>query len=126
MTPALPDILTGQMISLLTPLPPEAGPEYQAGRAGLLAMLAALAAQEAERGVAARVWENGAIRDLLGEAGEDADLSWRALDSANADLRRKLIAAHEAAEQSGDRPLQARILELYREMAKARRLQLPG
>jgi hypothetical protein len=91
-----------------------------------MAMLAGLAAQEAERGLAARVWENGAIRALLGETGEDTDLSWRALDRANAELRRKLIAAHEDAEASGDTPLQRRILALYQAMAKARRLDLPG
>ena len=54
MTPALPDILMGQMISLVTPMPPEAGGDYLAGRMGLLAMLASLAAQEAERGEAPR------------------------------------------------------------------------
>jgi hypothetical protein len=126
MTPALPDILIGQMVALMTPLPPEAGGDYQAGRAGLMAMLAGLAAQEAERGLSARVWENGAIRELLGEEGHDADLSWRALDRANAELRLRLIAAHEDAEARGDTPLQRRILALYQAMAKARRLDLPG
>jgi hypothetical protein len=126
MTPALPDILTGQMISLVTPLPPEAGPDYQAGRAGLLAMLAVLAAQEAERGIAARVWENAAIRALLGEAGTDTDLSWRALDRVNAALRRGLIACHQDAEARGDAARQIKILELYRQMAAARRLELPA
>ncbi|HEY7851915.1 MAG TPA: hypothetical protein VIB82_03015 [Caulobacteraceae bacterium] len=126
MTPALPDILVGQMVALMTPLPPEAGGDYQAGRAGLVAMLAGLAAQEAERGVAVRVWENAAIRVVLGEAGADTDLAWSALDLANADLRRKLIAAHVAAEARGDEPLQREILALYQAMAKARRLDLPS
>jgi hypothetical protein len=133
MTPALPDILMGQMIALVTPMPPEAGGDYLAGRVGLMAMLASLAAQEAERGVAARVWENGAIRAVLADSGdaqasggEDSDLSWSALDQTNADLRRRLIAVHEAAETSGDRALEAQILELYVRMAAARRLDLPG
>jgi hypothetical protein len=126
MTPALPDILIGQMVAMLTPLPLEAGGDYQAGRAGLLAMLAGLAAQEAERGTAARVWENGAIRALLGETGPDSDLSWRALDTANAGLRRRLIALHEDAEARRDGSLQRDILALYQAMAKARRLDLPG
>jgi hypothetical protein len=126
MTPALPDILVGQMVALMTPLPPEAGGDYQAGRAGLLAMLAGLASQEAERGTAVRVWENGAIRAVLGESGVDDDLSWRALDTANAELRRRLIALHEDAEARADGPLQRDILALYQAMAKARRLDLPG
>ena len=131
MTPRLPDILVGQAIGLTTPLRPEAGPDYLAGRAGIMAMLASLAAQEAERGVAVRVWENAAIAALLakagaGEAEAAADLSLTALDAANADLRRRLIAAHAAAETRGDRALQTEILALYVEMAAARRLQLGG
>jgi hypothetical protein len=126
MTPALPNILIGQMIALVTPLPPEAGGDYQAGRAGIIAMLAALAAQEAERGVAARVWENTAIREILGRTEVDTDLSWSALDLANAELRRALIDTHCAAEDSGDADLQRRILALYQAMAKARRLELPS
>jgi hypothetical protein len=134
MTPALPDVLIGQAVALMTPLPPEAGPEYMAGRMGLIAMLAGLAAQEAEKGLAARAWENDAIRALLARAGtpapasgSDEDLGWRALDAANADLRRRLIAVHEAAEARRDARLQGEILELYRGMAAARRLELsPG
>jgi hypothetical protein len=129
MTPRLPDILVGQAIGLTTPLPPEAGPDYHAGRAGILAMLATLAAQEAERGVAARVWENGAIAALLARAGAGeteatADLTLAALDAANADLRCRLITLHEAAEARDDKALQTEILALYVEMAAARRLQL--
>jgi len=131
MTPRLPDILVGQAIGLTTPLPPEAGPDYLAGRAGILAMLASLAAQEAERGVAVRVWENGAIAALLAKAGAGeskpvADLSLTALDAANASLRRRLIALHAAAEARCDKRVQAEILTLYVEMAAARRLQLGG
>jgi len=131
MTPRLPDILVGQAIGLTSPLPPEAGPDYLAGRAGILAMLASLAAQEAERGVAVRVWENGAIAALLAKAGAGeskpvADLSLTALDAANASLRRRLIALHAAAEARGDKRVQAEILTLYVEMAAARRLQLGG
>ena len=131
MTPRLPDILVGQAIGLTTPLPPEAGPDYLAGRAGILAILASLAAQEAERGVAVRVGENGAIAALLAKAGAGeskpvADLSLTALDAANASLRRRLIALHAAAEARGDKRVQAEILTLYVEMAAARRLQLGG
>ena len=60
MTPNLPEILMGQSLALTAPQPPEASGDYMAGRLGMIAMLAALAAQEAERGIAARLWENQA------------------------------------------------------------------
>lgn len=131
MTPALPDILIGQAAALAMPLPPEAQGEYLAGRVGIMAMLFGLAAQEADRGPAARIWENHAIAALIAKAegapvelGEDT--TWRGLDAENARLRRRLIALHEAAEAQGDAALQAEILELYVEMAAARRLTLGG
>lgn len=131
MTPTLPDILAGQAAALMQPTPPEAGGEYMAGRVGILVMLASLAAQEAERGPAARAWENEAIAALLAEAGHapdktEPDLTWRGLDARNAALRRALIALHESAEQAGDQRLQREILDLYQAMAKARRLELGG
>ena len=144
MTPSLPDILRGFAVALNTPLPPEALGDYTAGRAGILTLLALLAAQEAERGIAARLWENGAIRSLFSAAavsaydgalggrlatavsGADDEASWTALDLANADLRRLLIALHEAVEDQRDGALDREILALYARMAKARRLELPG
>ncbi|MEO7027313.1 MAG: hypothetical protein ABI056_07140 [Caulobacteraceae bacterium] len=126
MSPSLPDILDGQAIALSTPQPPEAGDDYIAGRLGILGMLAMLAAQEAERGVAAAHWENDAIREIAGEpSSADANLGLTALTAENARLRRRLIAVHEAAEARGDRDLDRRILRLYREMARRRRLDLP-
>lgn len=135
MTPSLPDLLIGQAASLAAPQPVEAGGDYMAGRLGMLAMLAVLMAQEAERGVAARVWENGAIGDLLAKAAsvygfvpsrDDGDLSWNALDRRNADLRWLLIKLHETVEVRGDADLDLEILALYRTMAHARRLDLPA
>ncbi|MDQ2860580.1 MAG: hypothetical protein M3T55_07630 [Pseudomonadota bacterium] len=143
MTPSLPDILTGFAVALSTPLPPEASGDYAAGRAGILTLIALLAAQEAERGIAARLWENGAIRSLfstaapaydgrlggrlgVAAAGADDDLSWTALDLANANLRRLLIVLHEAAENNRDAGLDSEILGLYRRMAHERRLELPS
>lgn len=143
MTPTLPEIMTSFAVVLSTPLPPEAAGDYGAGRTGMLSMLAALAGQEAQRGPAARVWENGAIRQLLGEAagrydaaldgalsgaaaGTDSDLTWSGLDGANADLRRLLIALHEKVEAARDNDLDRRIIALYGEMAHARRLELGG
>lgn len=143
MTPGLPTILMGQVVSLSAPAPPEASGDYAVSRGGMVAMLLMLAAQEAERGPAARKWENGALRAALaGAAGaydealggtlstaaqvDDGDGSWSALDAANADLRRRLIALHEAAEARQDAGLQRLILNLYVDMAKARHLDLPG
>ena len=135
MTPSLPDLLIGQAAALTAPQPVEAGGDYLAGRVGMLALLAVMMAQEAERGLAARVWENGAIGDLLAKAApayrlapatDGGDLSWRALDQRNADLRRLLIKLHELVEARGDADLDREILALYRAMAHARRLDLPA
>ncbi|HEY1415961.1 MAG TPA: hypothetical protein VGF42_08760 [Caulobacteraceae bacterium] len=131
MTPALPDILVGQAAALATPLPPESQGEYLAGRVGIMALLSGLAAQEADRGPAARVWENRAIAELIAKVDHGPlklgdDFSWRGLDAENARLRWRLIEIHEAAEARGDAALQTDILQLYVEMASARRLTLGG
>ena len=55
-----------------------------------------------------------------------ADLTWSSLDERNAQLRRLLIALHEAVEAAGDTSLDREILRLYRGMAQARRLDLPA
>lgn len=143
MTPTLPMILMGQVAALSAPAPPEASGDYAVSRGGMVAMLLMLASQEAERGPAARAWENGALRTILAEAASaydealegalssatgvtDGDGSWSALDGANAELRRRLIALHTAAEARRDAALQRRILDLYVDMARARRLEFPG
>lgn len=143
MTLSLPDILMGQFVALGSPLPPEAGDDYTAARRGMLAMLNALASQEAERGFAARLWENGALRELFFEAAgdydeafagrlakaagqTDGDFTWEGLDATNAHLRRLLIALHETVEARADGALDRRILDLYVRMAHERRLELPG
>lgn len=143
MTPTLPELLAGQAAALAAPQPPEAGGDYLAGRIGMIMTLAALMAQEAERGTAARTWENAAIRAVFAQAddvydrscggalsaastGVDRDLTWSALDHANAALRRGLITLHEMAEARGDGALDAVILALYRDMAHHRRLEFPS
>jgi hypothetical protein len=126
MSPKLPELLIGLAVALSSPAPPEAGGDYAAGRMGLVATLLVLASQEAERGPAARLWENATIAELLGDAAPPLEAAWSSLDARNADLRRRLIALHIAAEDRGDRALQIRILDLYEAMAHARRLDLPG
>lgn len=139
MTPTVPEILLGNFLSMLEPPPPEAMGEFLQGRVSVIGMLSMLCAQEAENGIAARVWENGAIRALLaraaatyGEAfaraaeGEDTDFSLTAMDAANAALRRALIDLHIAVEAARDAALDDEIRQLYVQMANARRLDLPA
>jgi len=139
MTPTVPEILMGNFLSMIEPPPPEAMGEFLQGRVAVIGMLSMLCAQEAESGIAARVWENGAIRDLLtryaptygptfatAAAGQDTDFTLTALDAANAALRRALITLHIAAEQARDAALDDEIRQLFVKMAQARRLDLPA
>ncbi|PHY22182.1 hypothetical protein [Caulobacter sp. BP25] len=134
MTPSLPDILVGNFMCMIDPPPPEQQGEFMAGKVAVVALLSLLAAQEAERGIAARVTENAAIQALLNEAARDYavealmgtdDLSLAALDAANARLRLALIGLHEAVEAQGDTARHHAILRLYARMADLRRLDMP-
>ena len=135
MTPSLPDILVGNFMCMADPGPPEQQGEFMAGKVGLVALLSLLAAQEAERGVAARVEENALIRATLEAAATDYGLEggWaatdaltlQALDGVNAALRKDLISLHEAVEAREDWPCHHAILRLYAKMAELRRLDLP-
>jgi hypothetical protein len=137
MTPTLTDLMAGQAVAIAAPQPPEAGGDYLASRLGMIAMIASLSAQEAERGPAARIWENTAIQALLDRARHsyeklatipvaDDDFTWSGLDRRNAGLRKSLISVHEAAEVCDDTVTQSEILNLYVAMAEARRLALPS
>ncbi|ATC32252.1 hypothetical protein CA606_07750 [Caulobacter vibrioides] len=136
MTPSVSDILVGNFLCMAEPGPPEQQGEFMAGKVGVVALLSLLAAQEAERGAAARVTENAAIREVLAEAAADyglernwptdpAELTIGGLDRVNAALRLALIGLHEAVEVRGDEARHARILRLYAQMAELRRLDLP-
>jgi hypothetical protein len=136
MTPSVSDILVGNFLCMAEPGPPEQQGEFMAGKVGVVALLSLLAAQEAERGAAARVTENAAIREILSDAAADYGLerNWPAdpveltiggLDRVNAALRLALISLHEAVEKRGDTVRHASILRLYAQMAELRRLDLP-
>ena len=133
MTPTVSELLLGNFLTLMDPPPPEAMGDFMAGKVAVTGMIAMLAAQEAERGAEARLWENGAIRDLLtrggaaipAEAATDKDFSICGLDRTNAALRRALIALHIAAEEKGDRALDHAILCFYVKSADMRRLDMP-
>lgn len=135
MTPTISELLLGNFICLTQPVPPEASGDFMASRIGVVGMISLLAAQEAEKGIAARVWENGAIRAVLAKAADrygpvpqhpDGELTFTALDAVNAELRRALIGLHTAVEAAKDAALDREILDLYRQMAQARRLDLPA
>lgn len=142
MTPSVTEIMRGCAAALTQPPSPDAGPEFFASRVGMISMLANLAAQEAEHAAAAAAAENTDIRGVFAQASAydaalggrlatasreaDTDLSLRALDAANARLRRLLIELHTRAEDAGDTELARAILALYVRMAQGRRLQLGG
>ncbi len=138
MTPTVPELLTGNFLAMLDAPPAESTGDFMQARIGVTGMISLLCAQEAERGIEARAWENTAIRALLaasaptyGEAfaeaaeGEDHDVSLAAMDRANAALRRSLIDLHIAVETARDAALDTAIRQLYVKMADARRLDLP-
>lgn len=136
MTPSLPDILVGNFMCMADPGPPEQQGEFLAGKVGLVALLSLLAAQEAERGVAARVEENALIRATLAEAAAEygldvaglpftEEVTVSSLDRVNATLRTALIGLHEAVEARDDAVRHHAILRLYVRMADLRRLDLP-
>ena len=67
------------------------------------------------------------MRERLGDTAKGApDFRLSKLDADNADLRRRLIAAHEAAEARGDVEADRGFLDLYKAMADARHLDIPG
>lgn len=138
MTPTVPELLMGNFLCLMEPPPPESSGDFLQSRIAVTGMIALLCAQEAEKGIAARVWENGAIREVLNGAasaygqrfadaakGHDSDLTLAALDQANATLRRALIDLHIAVETARDATGDTAIRALYVKMADARRLDLP-
>ncbi len=136
MTPSLPDVLVGNFLCMMDPGPPEQQGEFMAGKVAIVAILSLLAAQETERGVAARVAENLAIRAVLDEAAADygldvaglpstEGLTFSALDRVNAALRTALIGLHEAVEARADTARHHAILRLYAKMAELRRLDMP-
>ncbi len=102
MTPAVPSVLielAGLMARNAEPGAPE-GERANALRlsAGLLGM----AAEQWDGAAHDLVRENRAIAALLGDTAAEDDLRLSTLGAENARLRAQLIAAHIAAEQTGD------------------------
>jgi predicted regulator of Ras-like GTPase activity (Roadblock/LC7/MglB family) len=102
MNPPVPAVLAelaGLAIKNAMPGVPDA---ERASDLGLSAALLGLAAEVWDRQAHILVEENRAVRVLLGEAGEDADLRLLVLKAENDRLRAALIEAHAAAEAAGD------------------------
>ena len=109
MTPEIPAVLaelSGLLLKNAQPGQPDA---ERASDLGISAMLLAVAAEVWDRQAHILVQENRAIRAILGEAGDDADLRLTVLQAENNRLRTALIAAQACAEAAGDDATQAAI-----------------
>ncbi|WP_296599036.1 hypothetical protein [Phenylobacterium sp.] len=91
--------LAGLLMKNAMPGVPEA---ERASDLSLSAMLLLVAGEMWDRQAHILVEENRAVRALLGETGEDADLHISALKAENDRLRAALIEAQAAAEAAGD------------------------
>jgi len=106
MNPPVPPVLAelaGLLMKNAMPGVPE--PE-RASDLSLSAMLLMVVGEIWDRQAHILVEENRAVRALLGEAGEDADLRLSVLQAENDRLRAALIEAHAAAEAAGDQARQ--------------------
>lgn len=130
-----------QMLGQLSPLLPEGYPQ---GTASLVAFMMMLSAQEYERAAEIRATENADMRALFAELAsqigdaelkakleaaaktKDSSLKISALDAANYDLRKILIALHEYADAHETRDMSRKIWGLLKNMANARALKMPS
>jgi L-lactate utilization protein LutC len=102
MTPDVPAVLAELAGLLMKNAEPDIPPAERASDLMLSAMLLAVASETWDSAAHVLVEENRAVRALLGETGEDADLRLSALQAENDRLRRRLVEAHAAAEAAGD------------------------
>lgn len=102
MNPSVPPVLAELAALLLKNALPGAPEPERASDLSLSAMLLAIVGEIWDRQAHILVEENRAIRALLGEACDDADLRLSALQAMNDRLRAALIDAHAAAEAAGD------------------------
>ena len=122
MTPEIPDVL-GELAALLIKNAAPGVPDAErASDLGLSAQLLLILAETWDRQAHILVEENRAIRNLVGETGEDADLRLSALQAQNNRLRAALIEAQAAAEAAGDAGRQAAIWAELAASTERRRL----
>ncbi len=125
MTPKISEILRGNFAVLARIAAGEPASEFTSAQVMTIALLDLLCAQEAERATAVVDTENRAIENLLREAGCDVRTAHETPDARNNELREELIRLHERAEANQNKALERKVLQLYKLIADARRLQLP-
>jgi hypothetical protein len=139
--PEAGDIL-GKSADQVMGLIPQLGANYAQGSAAILALLMKFSAKEYERGADIRVAENNDMRALFAEfaprvtdaalhmkleqaaATRDISLAISALNAANDELRRALIALQIWIEDNGTRLDQQRIWAVLKAMADRRVMSL--
>lgn len=102
MNPPVPAVLAELAGLLIKNAAPDVPAPERASDLSLSALLLGVTAEIWDRQAHILVEENRAVRAVLGEAGEDADLRLSVLQAENDRLRAALIDAHVAAEVAGD------------------------
>ncbi len=105
MTPEVPAVLAELAALAMKNADPAVPPAERSSDLMLGAMLLMMAAETWDRQAHILVEENRAVRGLLGEAGEDADLRLSVLAAENRRLRARLIERHAEAETAGEAAL---------------------
>ncbi|HTT99259.1 MAG TPA: hypothetical protein VMF58_14515 [Rhizomicrobium sp.] len=142
MNPDAQDILNKSADQLMGQLAPALNAQYSQGTAAVMALLLKFAGKEYERGADIRAAENADLRALFAEltprvgdaalrkrtedaaATHDTSLAISALNAANHDLRRTLIALQIWIEENGSREDQQRIWSALRASADRRIVSL--
>jgi len=142
MKPEAGDILGTAADQLMGQIAPNLNAHYLQGSLAVQALLLKFAAREYERGADIRFADNADMRALfaelapnIGDAGlraqlmaaattRDTSLAISALNAANAELRRLLIALQIHIEDTGDSAAQKRIWEALNTMASRRVVSL--
>ncbi len=142
MKPEAGEILGTAADQLMGQIAPNLNANYLQGSLAVQALLMKFAAREYERGADIRFAENADMRALFAElapdigdaelraqlmtaaATKDTSLAISALNAANAELRRHLIALQIHIEDTGDRAAQRRIWDALNTMASRRVVSL--
>ncbi|WP_372782716.1 hypothetical protein [Phenylobacterium sp.] len=124
MTPDVPSVLSELAQLLLRNAAPGVPDAERASALGLSSMLLAIAAEVWDGAAETLVQENRALAALLDDAAAESDLRLSVLRGENARLRARLIAAHIAAEESGDTARQDAIWAELRASTERRKLSV--
>lgn len=122
MTPPVPQVLFELAGLMIRNAQPDVPPAERAADLGIAALLLMVAAETWDDRAHILVEENRAIRALLGETGEDADLRLSSLTVENNRLREGLVALQADAEARGDVALQDRIWAELRTSTERRKI----